>query len=235
VRQSFALALLLAAFTARAAGTPPASCPAGTYWTQSTSDGFTPGTTYTLTAPCYVTFPADFVVTVTVSDPAHSTAFAVAANWSVTDTRLDTQAVTTLASGSWIDTSTNPWVRSYHDVYSTGTPVNHRIAFNFTDLGDGASGHSWSPSLVGTVTYDPYPDPSTATSSGSGGGTDPGASTSTGSGAGGADPGTSSQAGSSAGTGSGASGGGCGSAGVAPALLGLAALAAAAWPRRRRG
>lgn len=205
MRRLVALAVLILASVARAAGAPPPSCPAGTDWTRTATDSVGQ-TTYRITGPCFVTFPANFVVTVSVTDTAHPSAW-VGSRWSVVDTRIDAGSVsTTIASGSSVDTDpSGGWVTTCSDRYTVAPPVNHRIEFHFTDLGDGAGAHGWSASLVGTVTYDPYPSPppEAAPTEGAPAAAPPEA-------------------------------GGCGSSGVAPALLGLAALAAAAWPRRRR-
>jgi hypothetical protein len=243
VRTAIAFLTLLAATAAQAAGTPPASCPIGKGWTQTwTRADPTYGTTltYSITSPCYVTFDSDFVITTRVSDPLcvllqpdpslRQSGF----RWNVTDTRFDTGVVTTIAgarvngvsSFAPIVTDSSPvegeWVATVKQHYGPGgTPTDHRIKFTFTPrVVDGCSlpGMGWSATLIGTTTYDPYAettlDPLAVP-------TDVVSSDNSTSGAGSPPPPA-------------VESGGCGSTGVAPALIGLAALAAAGWPRRRR-
>ncbi len=210
MRHAVAVAALVIAGTASAAGAGgPPGCPTGTDWTRSITDSYGE-TTYRITGPCFVTFPADFLVTVTVSDPVRTSSW-VGSAWTIVDTRLDvTGASTTIGSGPSVVTDPSGlWTRSFHDVYSSGTPVNHTIKFNVTDLGQGASaGHYWTPSIIGTITYDPYPEAVVST--------DPGLSTT-------GVPYVHQEVETT----------GCGTSGALPALLGLAALGVAAWPRRR--
>jgi hypothetical protein len=223
LRRSLAVAALLAATVARANGTPPASCPIGSAWTQTWSqpDTYTPTTlTYSLTSPCFVTFNTDFVVTVAVSDTlcVSSTPVSSGTQWAVSDTRLDGSNATSVIGGygspgggvGMVFTVNGSFVTTVAQHYGpAGTPTDHRIKLSFIPRdvdACGPSAHFWpGPTLIGTTTYDPYGP----TSDGS-------ASTAAPAAAAPAD-----------------SAGGCASAGVTPALLGLAALAAAGWPRRR--
>ena len=238
MRTPLALAILLAAAVARAAGSPPPSCPAGTYWTQTwTRADPLWGTTltYAITSPCFVTFDSDFVITARVSDPLcvmlqsdpalRQSGF----RWNISDTRFDTGVVTTIAgarvngvsSFAPIITDNSPvegeWVTTVKQHYGPGgTPTDHRIKFSFTPrtVDDCAlPGMGWTATIVGTTTYNPYAAATDAEAVQTPG-TEPG----------GGNPASAAAP----------SSGGCGSSGVAPALIGLAALAGAAWPRRRR-
>jgi hypothetical protein len=215
MRRLLVLALLLAASVARAAGTAPASCPAGTYWTRSqTAAGPNlSGTTYTITAPCFVTFGADFVVTVSAANtnPAWFNHY-TSVPWEVDDVRIDASSATSILGRGGLLTldASGLWTQALHNAYTTGAPVNHRIEFHYYDVGnnpDFPSAHGFSASFIGTVTYDPYPDssvtPPVGTAPANPAATPPESS------------------------------GGCGSTGTVPALLGLGAVLAAAWPRRR--
>ena len=246
MRRAVIVVSLLAAGAARAAGTPPPSCPAGSAWTQTWTQpdpAWGTAITYTITSPCYVVFDTDFVITARVTDtlcqpPFLSSDFAtVGSAYKITDTRLDASNATSVIAGlgspagapgsggiGLVNVFDGQWLTTVKQHYGPGgTPTNHQITFSFMprnadDCTLPAHGAGFTATLIGTTTYDPY---ASATDSGSLPG-DSG-STTTGSGAG-ASPGGAAPAPSS---------GGCGSSGVAPAIIGLAALAAAARPRRR--
>lgn len=57
---------------------------------------------------------------------------------------------------NWITTASGQWQTTISQTY-TGTPINHRIEFAFSDLGQGSGAHSWAANLVGETTVDPYP------------------------------------------------------------------------------
>jgi hypothetical protein len=237
VRRAIIVVSLLAAGAARAGGTPPPSCPAGSAWTQTwTQPDPLSGTalTYTLTSPCYVVFDTDFVITARVTDtlcqpPSWPDLVNVGIFYKITDTRLDASNATSVLAGrgsppgapgsggiGYVTAFDGQWLTTVKQHYGPGgTPTDHRIAFSFIPRNaDDCSlpGMGWTTEIVGTTTYDPY-----ATSTDSG--TPPGDSGSASTGSGPAAPAASS--------------GGCGSSGVAPAFIGLAALFAAARPRRR--
>jgi hypothetical protein len=251
MRRAIIVVSLLAAGAARAAGTPPPSCPIGSAWTQTWTNG-AGNLTYKLTSPCYVTFDTDFIITAQVIDtlcvpPSYTDQVQVGTGYQISDTRLDGSNATSVIGGAgspgfggvgMITVFDGQWVTTVKQHYGPGgTPTNHKIAFSFTpriDTGCTLPSHFWSATIVGTTTYDPY-----ATSSSDPGlvGTDTGTGSSSDPGLVGTDTGSSSSStGSPGAAGPGAStpSGGCGSSGVAPALIGLAALAAAGWPRRRR-
>jgi uncharacterized protein (TIGR03382 family) len=247
MRRSLALAVLLVASLARAAGTPPASCPIGTNWTEVwTRSDPSYGTVlrYEVTSPCHVFAGTDFTITVRVQDPlcvmlqADWSLRQSGFKWKLTDTRIDNNLVTTLAAATgWspiITDSASPegeWVLAVTTRYS-GIATDHRIGFSFTPrVVDDCylPGMGWSATVIGTTTYDPYPP----------GSTDPGGVTtpvdpvppstvvdpvppSTTVGPDPEGPSTTTVAIT-----------GCSSSGVTPALLGLVALLAAGWPRRR--
>jgi hypothetical protein len=224
VRRSIAFILLFTAGIARANGTPPPSCPIGSAWTQTWSrpDTYTStALTYKLTSPCYVTFNTDFVVTVSVSDTlcVSSTPVTSGTQWSVSDTRLDGSNATSVIGGyhspgggaGMVYTVNGSFVTTVAQHYGpAGTPTDHQIKLSFIPRDVdvcGASAHFWpGPTLIGTTTYDPY---GTTSDAGTGASSAP------------------------AGAAPADSAGGCASTGVTPALLGLAALVAAGWPRRR--
>lgn len=261
MRRLVTLAVLLAAPVAGASNTPapgnaPPGCPAGTNWTRTYAQidagvdpyaGTTTAVYYTVIAPCWVRWDTDFVVTAMIRDEkcndlhgqadagAYTFPVTVGNRWNVTDTPLDTGIVTSIAGArvngmsgyAAMDVGLDgTWVTTVRQRY-TGSVTDHRIGFTFIPRsrnGCYVSGMAWSPPLIGTVTYDPVdpapgdaplvatPDAAPLATSEAGGtvagGTAPGAPEAT---------------------------GGCGSSGVTPALLGLAALAAASGPRRRRG
>lgn len=217
MRRAVALAVLLVASLARAAGTPPPNCPIGSNWTSTwtqpdIANGGATGLTMQLVSPCYVIFDTDFVVTVQATDTyCNSGSQTVGSQWRVTDTRLDGSNATSIIGGygspgyrgiGMVQTLDGAWVTTVKQRY-TGTPTDHRIALQFVprdvDVCLG-SAHFDFVSVIGTTVYDPY---ATVVDT-----TPPAAPA--------PEP-----------------IGGCASAGVTPALLGLAALVAAAWPRRR--
>jgi hypothetical protein len=257
MRRLVALAVLLLASLANASNGPPnapPSCPAGTSWTRTYSQldpdvdpwiGTTTAVYYSVTAPCWVQFDSDFVITATIRDlkcnnlagqadaAGYTVPITVGNRWNITDTALDTGNVTTIA-GARVNGASGyaamqvgldgTWVTTVRQHYGpAGAPTNHRIGFTFLPRVKGGcyvSGMNWTPGLVGTVTYDPY-GPSTV---------DPPVDATT-------DPivvPTTDPLSSGAADGMGGGTGGCGSSGATPALLGLVALTAAAWPRRRR-
>lgn len=247
LRRTVALAALLLASVAEASGTPPPGCVGSLQtktWAQLDANYDYGPTTITTTAvyfsvsvPCYVTFDTDFVVTVSVRDelcnPSGTGSYGSGGSnytggsyfagdmWNVTDTP-DASALTTIAGVGYTVASPGfmklafdgTWVATVTQHYGpSGTPTNHTMGFRFIPrVKDGCyvGAMNWQPQWITTTVIDPYPDTTVV---------DPGPVPSTGPGG----------TGSTAGTGS----GGCGSSGATPALLGLAALLAAAWPRRR--
>jgi hypothetical protein len=266
VRAAVVLAALLFASVAEAAGVPPPGC-VGTTWTRTWSridtdlDPFTLQTTavyFKIQAPCYVTFDTEFVITTKVVDERCAPGDVVGNHWNITDTDMTSGITSTIAgagvggltgfSGIFLNpTAPDPsWVFTVSQRYRPpSAAVNHRIGFRFLARKDSdcfVSGMNWSAEIIGTTTYDPYPDTSTADPTPPAS-TDPAPPAST-------DPGV---PGSTDGGGTGdvvvgvggapvmtppatpsAESGGCGSSGVTPALLGIAALVAAGFPRRRR-
>lgn len=217
MRRAVAVAVLLAASLARAAGTPPPNCPIGSNWTSTwtqpdIANGGATALEMKLISPCHVVFNTDFVVTVQATDTyCNSGSQTVGSSWSVTDTRLDgTNATSTIGGlGSpgyggigLVRTFDGAWVTTVKQRY-TGSPTDHRIALGFRPrLEDscGGTAHLYAVTVIGTTVYDPYATVEDPTAPAA-----PAAEPS----------------------------GGCASAGVTPALLGLAALVAVAWPRRR--
>jgi hypothetical protein len=246
MRRVIALAVLVAAAEARAAGTPPPSCPIGSAWTQSwtqSDTGGATGVTFNLTAPCHVLFDTNFVVTAQVTDTLCNTGTStVGSGWKITDTRLDGSNATSTIGGvgspgyvgaGLVRTLDGQWLTTVQQRYTAPLlPTDHRMALTFyarTKDACAGSAHFWSATVIGTTTYDPYADTSVVDPAPPAS-TDPGTGTSTG-GSGGAPV---AAAPTPSVTSTSADSGGCGSSGVTPALLGIAALAAASFPRRRR-
>jgi hypothetical protein len=242
-RTALALAVLLFASVAEAAGVPPPGC-VGTLrtksWTQADDPDFNVNAgagssiAFTITVPCYVTFDTDYIITAQVRDTrctaanyaAHPAAFApppyiVGNHWNITDTP-DATPLSTIAGAGLNGVSgfapiklrsdgafDGTWLTTVKQHYGpAGTPVNHLIGFTFIPRdpnGCFVGAMGWQPQWVATTVIDPYPDATVVDPLLPGGAT------------------------------ASAESGGCGSSGVTPAFLGLAALVAAGWPRRRRG
>ncbi|HUL60530.1 MAG TPA: hypothetical protein VLU43_14715 [Anaeromyxobacteraceae bacterium] len=140
------------------AGNAMAQCTPGTNWTVSATDS-AGETTYTLSAPCKVYVGIPFDVVATVSDPTHPNTD-VAWGWSIVDVALTGPVTVIVAGGGYLESLTTDasgnWQQIVTQTY-TGTPVDHTIEFNFTDLGHGMGAHDWTSQVIGSLTVDPYP------------------------------------------------------------------------------
>lgn len=127
-----------------------AVCSPGSNWTATWTDSFGQ-TTYTLVAPCKVYIGIPFTVTATVTDSAYPNDD-VAFGWAIKD-----NGTTILGGGfNWLGTVNGQWQQVIEQTYS-GTPVDHLIEFQFSDMGEGGGSHWWASNLIGDVTVDPYP------------------------------------------------------------------------------
>jgi len=123
-------------------------------WTRTWTDDFNQ-TTYSLTAPCVVYLGVPYNIVATVTDSTWPNDI-VGSLWNIKD-----NGVVVAGGGfNWITTSKGTWQRVVQRTY-TGSAENHTVQFNFKDMGDGAGGHSWATGLIGTVTEDPTPPPTT--------------------------------------------------------------------------
>ena len=106
-----------------------AQCPEVTNWTfaWTDSDG---STTYTLEAPCKVYIDTPFNIIATVTDNTYQNNW-VASFWAIKD---NGNIISGSSGFNTLWTTNGQWQQVIEQTY-TGTPVDHLIEFQFTDLG----------------------------------------------------------------------------------------------------
>jgi len=127
-----------------------AVCTPGSNWTAVWTDSFLQ-TTYSIEAPCKVYIGIPFTITATVTDsvyPNNNVGF----GWTI----KDNSAVIAGGGFNWITTAGGQWQKVLTQTY-TGTPIDHVLEFQFSDMGQGSGAHLWAANLIGDLTVDPFP------------------------------------------------------------------------------
>ncbi len=125
-------------------------CPEDENWTASWTDAFG-NTTYTLEAPCkaYIDIPFNITATVTEGNPDCQDNW-VASFWAIIDNGEVIDGCTDCQNSIWVENG--QWQKVIERTYYSGTPVDHEIRFQFTDLGECSGFHQAEGSVIGNTT-----------------------------------------------------------------------------------